>query len=192
MRKYLLDNGYQTKENGGNVEVLPASNGDIFTLLVKKDIDGAWVPEPWVAKHIKETNSRILLDERTLWPNGDFVTAHIIVRTDYLRANPDVIEKLIEAHIDETNWINENPDEAREMFNSELVRLTGKSIPEDEFNDAISRLRLTYDPVKVSLVGSADAAYEVGFFKEEPNLSGIYDLTILNKVLRERGLTEIS
>lgn len=41
LRKYLLDNGYKTKENGGNVEVLPASNGDIFTLLVKKEIDGA-------------------------------------------------------------------------------------------------------------------------------------------------------
>src|SRR5919205_3632035 len=44
LRKYLLENGYETKENGGNVEVLPAKNADIVTLMVKKDIDGAWVP----------------------------------------------------------------------------------------------------------------------------------------------------
>lgn len=192
LRKYLLDNGYKTKENGGNVEVLPASNGDIFTLLVKKDIDGAWVPEPWVAKHIKEANSHIFLDERTLWPNGDFVTAHIIVRTDYLKENPDVIEKLIKAHIDETNWINTHPDEARRVFNEQLQVLTGKTIPDDEFKDALSRVKLTYDPVKASLFESANAAYEIGFFKEKPDLSGIYDLNILNKVLGERGLPQIT
>jgi NitT/TauT family transport system substrate-binding protein len=192
LRKYLLDNGYKTKENGGNVEVLPASNGDIFTLLVKKDIDGAWVPEPWVARHIKEANSYVFLDERTLWPNGDFVTAHIIVRTDYLKENPDVIEKLIKAHIDETNWINSHPDEARRVFNEQLQILTGKTIPDDEFKDAFSRLRLTYDPIKDSLIKSANAAYDLGYLKQKPDLSGIYDLTILNKVLRERGLQEIT
>ncbi|MER3448023.1 MAG: sulfate ABC transporter substrate-binding protein [Candidatus Dadabacteria bacterium] len=191
LRKYLLDNGYKTKENGGNVEVLPASNGDIFTLLVKKEIDGAWVPEPWVAKNIREANSHVFLDERTLWPNGDFVTAHIIVRTEYLKQNPDVIEKLIKAHIDETNWINSHPDEARLVFNEQLKALTGKTIPDDEFKDALSRLKLTYDPIKASLFESANAAYEIGFFKEKPDLSEIYDLDILNKVLRERGLAQI-
>jgi NitT/TauT family transport system substrate-binding protein len=192
LRKYLLDNGYETKENGGSVKVLPASNGDIFTLLVKKEIDGSWVPEPWVSKHVREANSRIFLDERDLWPSGDFVTAHIIVRTEYLEQNPDVIERLIEAHIDETDWINSHPEEAREVFNEELSRLTGKTIPDDQYRDAISRLELTYDPVQESLIGSAQSAYEIGFFDEKPDLDGIYDLRILNKVLRERGLGEIA
>ena len=56
LRKYLLDNGYKTKEKGGNVEVIPAKNPDILTLFLKKEIDGAWVPEPWGEKLIKEGN----------------------------------------------------------------------------------------------------------------------------------------
>src|SRR5918996_5550481 len=82
LRKYLLDNGYKTKENGGNIEVLPAKTADIVSLMIKNDIDGAWVPEPWGAKLIKETNAKVLVDERDLWPDGQFVTAHIIARTD--------------------------------------------------------------------------------------------------------------
>ena len=39
--------------------------------------------------------------------NGKFVTANIIVRTDYLKENPDVIKKLLEAHVNETLWINQ-------------------------------------------------------------------------------------
>ena len=56
LRKYLLDNGYKTTENGGNVTVVPVANPDILTLFLKKQIDGAWVPEPWGARLVKEAN----------------------------------------------------------------------------------------------------------------------------------------
>lgn len=190
LRKYLLDNGYETG-SGGNVEVLPIKNPDIVTQMIKKDIDGAWVPEPWGAKLVKEANTRILLDERKLWPDGEFVTAQIIVRTDYLQNNPETIRKLLEAHVDETNWINENKDEAMRVFNAELEKLTGKTIPEDEFREGFSRMTLTWDPVKESLFQAANDAYEIGFFDQRPDLSGIYDLTLLNEVLAEKGLPTI-
>ena len=192
LRKYLLDNGYKTKEKGGNVEVLPVENADILTLMIKKDIQGAWVPEPWGARLVKEANGRIFLDERELWPNGEFVTAHIIARTDYLEKNPRIISKLLEAHIDETKWINENPDEAMRLFNVELQKLTGKTIPVNEFEEGFSRMTLTWDPVKESLFESANNAFEIGFLGDKrPDLSKIYDLTILNQVLKEKGLAEI-
>lgn len=192
LRAYLLENGYKTTENGGNVEVLPAKNSDILTLLLKKEIDGAWVPEPWGAKFLKEANTRIFLDERDQWPEGRFVTAHIIVRASYLENNPDVIKKLLAAHVDETTWINEHKEEALSALNAEIAKLTGQTIPEDELNDAFSRLDITYDPVRESLIESADAAYDLGFLGEErPDLSGIYDLTLLNEVLKEKGLATI-
>ena len=192
LRQYLVSNGYETKQNGGNVEVLPAKNSDIVTLMIKKDIHGAWVPEPWGAKLVKEANSKILLDERDLWTDGDFVTAHIIVRTDYLEQNPDVVKKLLEAHVEKTEWINENPADAMRAFNVELVKLTGTAIPEDEFQAGISRMSLTYDPIKSSLFKSAEDAYKIGFLEQNPDLSEIYDLTLLNEVLEQKGLEPIS
>jgi NitT/TauT family transport system substrate-binding protein len=192
LRTYLLENGYKTKENGGNVEVIPATNADIFTLMVKKEIDGAWVPEPWGAKLVKEANAKIFVDERTLWPDRQFVTSHIIVRTDYLKNNPETIKKLLEANIDETNWINSHQDEAINVFNTELKKLTGKTIPEDEFKEGFSRLKLTWDPIKTSLFKSADDAFDIGFLgKTKPDLSKIYDLTLLNQVLEKKGLQKI-
>lgn len=192
LRKYLLDNGYKTKENGGNVEVIPAKTADIVSLMIKKDIDGAWVPEPWGARLIKEANAKVLVDERDLWPDGQFVTAHIIARTDYIEKNPDVIKKLLDAHIDITIWINDNGEEAIQIFNAELNKLMGQTIPEDEFREGISRTELTYDPVKESLFKSANDAFDIGFLgKTRPDLSEIYDVKILNEILKERGLQEI-
>ena len=188
LRKYLVDNGYKTKENGGNVEVVYAKPSDILTLMLKKEIDGAWVPEPWGARLIKEANARIFLDERDLWPpKGQFVTSNIVARTDYLQSNPDVIKKLLTAHVDETEWINSHKEEAIKAFNVELKKLTGQAIPEDQLRGALTRLELTYDPFKVSLFQSANSAFDIGFLgKTRPDLSGIYNLDLLNTVISER------
>jgi NitT/TauT family transport system substrate-binding protein len=193
LRKYLLDNGYKTKENGGSVEVVPANPSDILTLMLKKELDGAWVPEPWGARLIKEANARLFIDERDLWPpNGQFVTSNIVARTDYLQNNPDIIKKLLAAHVDETEWINSHKEEAIKAFNVELKKITGQIIPEDQLRGALARMELTYDPIKLSLFQSANSAFDIGFLgKTRPDLSGIYDLKLLDEVLSEKGLPAI-
>ena len=58
----------------------------------------------------------------------------------------------------------------------------------------LHRLEFTYDPIKQSLFKSANYAYDLGFLakgKARPNLNGIYDLTLLDQVLSEKGLPTI-
>jgi NitT/TauT family transport system substrate-binding protein len=190
LRKYLMDNGFKTTENGGNVTVVPITPADILTLMLKMEIDGAWVPEPWATRLVKEANGKIFVDERELWPpDGKFVTANIIARSDYLKENPDIIKRLLQAHIDKTVWINENKEQAITTFNGALKKITGQTIPEDEIRDALMRLELTYDPIKESLFKMADNAYELGYLGNggsKLDLSNIFDLTILNDILSGR------
>ena len=219
LRKYLIQNGYETVENGGNITVVPVKPSDILTLMLKKEIDGAWVPEPWGARLVKESGGKIFLDERDLWPpDGKFVTTNMIVRTDYLKNNPGIIEKLLDAHIDETIWINDtlkdlhqaNVSDASanvenetydnfdndgvegfiQAFNKGLERIAGNTIPADELRDALVSLEFTYDPIERSLVRMADDAYELGLIGRgnEPDLTNIYDLELLNEVLQEKKL----
>jgi NitT/TauT family transport system substrate-binding protein len=193
LRNYLLEHGYKTVENQGNVNILPAKNSDILTLFLKKDIDGAWVPEPWGERLIKDANGKLFLDERDLWPDGKFVTGLILVRTDYLQQNPDVIENLLKAHIEETERINDNKAEAVKTFNTELKKITGQTIPEDVLQQSLTRLEFTYDPIQQSLYKSADDAFKLGFLGDtKPDLSNIFDLNILNKVLKEKALVPIN
>ena len=194
LRKYLIDNGFNTVENGGNVTVLPIANADILTVFLKKEIDGAWVPEPWATRLGQEAGGKVFLDEKSLWPDGKFVTGNIIVRTDYLENNPEIVKKLLEAHVDETLKINNNTAEAAKEFNTQLKKLTGQEISENVLDKAYGNLELTYDPLKLTLFKSANDAYDLGFIekgKDRPNLSGIYNTTLLNEVLAEKGLQSI-
>ena len=219
LRKYLIQNGYETIENGGNITVVPVKPSDILTLMLKKEIDGAWVPEPWGARLVKESGGKIFVEESDLWPpDGKFVTTNLIVRTDYLKNNPRIIEKLLDAHIDETIWINDTLKDLRETnvgeplanlenethdnfdndgverfiqaFNKGLERITGSTIPEDELKDALLRLEFTYDPIEGSLVRMADDAYELSLIGRgnKPDLSNIYDLELLKEVLQKKNL----
>jgi NitT/TauT family transport system substrate-binding protein len=80
------------------------------------------------------------------------------------------------------------------VFNTELKKLTGQTIPEDVLTEALTRLEFTNDPIKLSLFQSANDAYDLGFLakgQERPNLSGIYDLALIDQVLSEKGLPTI-
>jgi NitT/TauT family transport system substrate-binding protein len=191
-RYYLLSNNLQLQEKGGNVSILPTSNPDILTLFLKKEIDAAWVPEPWGARLVHDGGGKIMLDERTLWQDGEFVTAVLIVRTQFLQQHPDIVKNWLGAHVELTSWIRAHPDEAKKMANAEIARLTGKGLDSAVLDDAWQRMEVTYDPLSASLYQSADRAFQLGFLgKEKPDLSGIYDLRLLNDVLAARDLPRV-
>lgn len=188
LRSFLLANGLDTVEQGGTVEVIPTPNPQILDLFRQGQIDGAWVPEPWASRLIVEGGGVLFLDERALWPEGDFVTAHVIVSTTFLDAHPELVRAWLEAHVAVTRWELANPDEARRLLNVEIAALTGKALPDEVLAQSWGRMRPTWDPVASSLLTCADAAYAAGFLKERPNLDGIYDLSLLNGVLTAQGL----
>jgi len=193
LRAWLRKNGIKIGEQGGEARVIPVNNPDQLTLFLKKEIDAAWTVEPWVSRLIREGNGTLFLDERTLWPKGEFVTAHVIVSTAFLKKHRDLVKAWIDTHVELTQWIRAYPTEARQIINSELKRITGKKLPEDVLNDAFGRLSITYDPIAGSLFQSAQGAFREGFLgKTQPDLSGIYDLSILNEVLKEKGLPAVS
>lgn len=189
LRTFLHDNGYDVRLLGGDPQIVPAKPADILTLMIKKEIDGAWVPEPWGARLVREANASIFLDERQLWPEGKFSTSLIICRADYLQSNPDTIKKLLSAHVEETAWINANKEEAIRAFNIEIEKIIGSEIPSEDLFDALGRMEFTYDPLKESVSKAASDAFEVGLLGDvEPNLDGMFDLRLLDQVLVEKGL----
>ena len=190
LRAWLQANGLNPRENGGNVTVVPAANPDTLTLFQKGDIDGAWVPEPWATRLVQEAGGRVYLDERSLWPQGQFATTLLAIRTSYLRKNPDVIVKLLRAHIDVTDWIKANPDEAKKLVNQNIQKVTGAALSQATLDAAWMNQEVTYDPISSSIKKSVDDAYKLGFFDKKPNLGTIFDLSALNTVLRERQLPE--
>ena len=58
LRAWLKAHGMKSADKGGDVQVIPLANPDQLTLFIKKELDGAWAPEPWATRLIKEGNGR--------------------------------------------------------------------------------------------------------------------------------------
>jgi NitT/TauT family transport system substrate-binding protein len=188
LRAWLKSQGLKTRDKGGDVTVMPIANPDQLTLFLKKEIDAAWAPEPWASRLVHEANGRVFLDERTLWPQGQFLTTELIVSTKFLQAHPDLVKKWLQAHVELTDWINGHVPEAKQILNQQIQKETGKALAAPVLDDSFRHLQVTYDPLRQQLLRAAQLAFDAGFLgRQMPDLSRIYDLTLLNQALTAEG-----
>lgn len=188
LRGWMKANGLKSTDKGGDVQVIPLANPDQLTLFLKKQLDAAWAPEPWATRLIREGNGRLFLDERSLWPNGQFVCADLVVSTKFLKEHPDVVKNWLRTHVELTDWINGHLPEAKKVLNQQIQKETGKALPDTVLDEAFGRLQVSYDPLRNSLLNSAKSAFDAGFLgRQMPDLSSLYDLSLLNQVLAEKG-----
>ena len=192
LRNWIKSHGLKTNDKGGDVQIVPLANPDQLTLFLKKDLDAAWAPEPWATRLIHEGNGRLFVDERSLWPNGQFVIGLLVVNTKFLAAHPDLVKKWIGANVDLTEWINTHQPEAKKLLNDQIQRETGKALAPTILEEAFSRMQVTYDPLHAALNTAAQQAFDDGFLgRQMPDLSHLYDLTLLNEVLAEKKRRKI-
>jgi NitT/TauT family transport system substrate-binding protein len=192
LRTWLADNGLATDaQGGGDVSILPQENAQSLVTFAGGGIDGAWVPEPWATRLVQEGGGKVLVDERTLWPEGEYVTTHLIVRTDYLAAHPDIVQALLAGHLTANDLVNTDPAKAQELTNQGIEKITGTTIADDVITAAWPNLTFTVDPVAASLKESAEHAAAVGLL-DPVDLTGIYDLSLINELLELAGEPPVS
>jgi NitT/TauT family transport system substrate-binding protein len=187
LRAWLDEQGYSFDDaGGGDVPIVNLDNSDTLASLQDGTINGGWVPEPWATRLVQEGGGHVLVDEATLWPEGQFVTTHLLVRTSFLEENPEAIRGLIEGLAEGETFVNDDAEAAQASVNAGIEEITGEALPEEVITASWENLTFTLDPIASSLEESKNDAVAVGLL-EDVDLEGIYDLTILNEVLEERG-----
>ncbi|MFC9288923.1 sulfate ABC transporter substrate-binding protein, partial [Streptomyces sp. NPDC057052] len=125
-----------------------------------------------------------------LWPDKKFVITNIIVSQKFLAQHPDVVEAVLRGSVKTNKWINANPDKAKASANAALATLSGKALPAEIIDPAWKSVTFLDDPLASTLDTEAGHAVKAGLL-EKPDLKGIYDLTLLNKVLKAEGGSEV-
>jgi len=184
---WIADQGWKVdaQSGKGDVTVVRTDNKITPDAFKAGSIDGAWVPEPTASKLVAE-GGKTILDESTLWPDKKFVITNIIVSQKFLKAHPKVVEAVLKGSVAANKWINANPTEAKAAANKQLAADSGKALKANVLDPAWSSIQFTNDPLASTLNTEAAHAVKAGLL-EKPDLNGIYDLTLLNKVLKADG-----
>lgn len=192
-RHYFKEKGIETTvEGGGDLSIVPNENATTLQLFGQGEIAGAWLPEPWASRLEIEAGAKRLVDESELWPDGKFITTQLIVRTEFLDEHPDLVQDLLEANLEANTFINDQPDESKQVVSASIEELTGSPISPEVLDAAWEHLSFDYDPIASSLVTGAEHAVDVELGEDVGDLSGLYALELLNGLLAEAGETEVS
>jgi NitT/TauT family transport system substrate-binding protein len=187
LRSWLAGQGLKTDTNGGgDVSVVPQDNSQTLQTFKTGTIAGAWVPEPWATRMVQQGGGKVLVDERSLWPNGQFVTTLLAVRTDFLNAHPDVVKELLEGAVDANDWMAANPADAQQIVDAGISVATGTNVGLPVVSAAWKNMTFTNDPIASSLAVSAQHAQDLGLL-QPIDLKKIFDLSLLNQILAARG-----
>ena len=192
LRWYLKNQGYNVdKLGGGDVSVLPQDNSLTLNAFKQGQIDGAWVPEPWASRLVLEGGGHVLVDERDLWPGGKFVTTDLVVATQFLHDHPKRVKQFLTGLYRTVQFLAANASESQSVANAAVAEITGKQLAAGVVAAAWPHMAFTLDPLATTLNTSADHARSLGLLSNV-DLTGLYDLTLLNEVLSEQGQPPVS
>ena len=192
LRYWLKTQGLKTDlQGGGDVNVVPQDNSQVVDAFTRKLVAGAWVPEPY-ATRLVQAGGKVLVDERSLWPNRKFSITVLAVRTDFLKGHPQIVSALLAGDLDAADFIAKDPAKSQKDVADVIAKISGKPMKESVILSAWKQLEFTVDPVPSSLTLGAQHAFEVGVLEKKPKLDKLVDLSLLNQLLKERGKVEIA
>jgi NitT/TauT family transport system substrate-binding protein len=192
LRYWLKSNGLTTTETGGgDVPITPVTPNSAAVLqFASGQLAGGWEPAPYDAQMIAD-GGHVLVNEASLWPDGQFVTTALVVTQTFLAAHPAVVSDLLKGQIEANSFIASDKSAAETAANAELASLTGKGLKTPVLDAAFAEITFTNDPIEASLITDASHAVAVGLLKPVSNLSAIYDLGPLNTLLAADGQPKV-
>ena len=187
LRKWLGERGLSTNTTGGgDVTINPTTNAQTLQLFQEGKVDGAWVAEPWTSRMVLQAGAKVLVNEADLWDNGEFSTTVLAVNKTFLEAHPQTVEALLRGHMESLKWLDEHPTESGTVINEALKVAIGKPLENKVIARSLSELTFTADPLAATFHTLLEHGVSVGVSKPA-DLKGLFELTLLNKVLKAAG-----
>ncbi|GAA1690214.1 ABC transporter substrate-binding protein [Kribbella sp. NPDC056951] len=182
LKKWLAEKGLT-----GKVTVTNLENAQTLDAFKQGKVDAAWVPEPWSSRLVLDAGAKVLLDEKSLWPDGKFPTTVLIVRTQFLQEHPETVKGLLSGLVASIDFANKDQAAAKTAVNKQLKTLTGKDLKPAVIDRAFGNIELTADPLAATFPQLAKDQVSAGIVKEAPKVAGFADLGPLNAVLTAAG-----
>lgn len=169
----LSDNGLKPVSEGGDVTVSAVANADVANMMERGDIDAALVPEPWGAT-LLEQGAELVLDYDKIYMQGQYDVAVVVVRKEFMEANPELVEKFMKEHQLATDKINQETEQSLKTINTELHNATGKSLSDSIIKGAFGRIGVSTEINKESMMGFANISKDQGLIAALPDESTLF------------------
>jgi NitT/TauT family transport system substrate-binding protein len=110
LKKWLKDHGVDVSK----VNLKGMGPGDALTAIEAGKVEGAFLPQPYPAIIELDEKGKNVVASGEMWPNH--ACCSLVVSGKLIRENPELVKQIIRIHKNATEYINEHPDEAAEIY----------------------------------------------------------------------------
>ena len=171
LRTYLAEHDLRDTTAGGDVRVIAVSGATILAQMKEGELHGAWLPEPWATRVVRELGAVRLIDERDLWADRRFSTAVLVARAD--RAEAPGVRKLVAALEEEVTRAVRDPATTRDEAYEELQRRVGNPGKRADFDAAWSLVDFTSDPLPATVEELGRRAKRLEILPASASIAGL-------------------
>jgi NitT/TauT family transport system substrate-binding protein len=111
-KKWLQDNGIDPAE----IDIKSMGPGDAVTAISAERVDAVFLPHPSPSIIELEGNGEAVVASGEMWP--DHACCCLVVSDKLMREEPALVEQIVKTHIRATEYINENPERAAEIYSA--------------------------------------------------------------------------
>lgn len=158
-KKWLQDNGVNPEE----IDIKSMGPGDAVTAISAKRVDAVFLPHPSPSIIELEENGKSVVASGEMWPNH--ACCCLVVSGKLMREEPKLVEQIIRTHIRATEYVNENPERAAEIYSAK----TGQNLTMVQYSIKTWDGAWISDPHVIipSVVEYARVDYELGYTGEK-------------------------
>ena len=154
------------------MRVIAVAGATILAQMKDGDLHGAWLPEPWATRVVRELGAVRFIDERDLWAQHRFSTAVLVARAD--RAEDPRVRKLAAALEEEVARAVRDPAATRAEAYAELERRVGNPGKRADFDAAWSFIDFTSDPLRSTVEELAVRAKRLDILPQSASIDGLF------------------
>ncbi|QHE51506.1 aliphatic sulfonate ABC transporter substrate-binding protein [Pontibacillus sp. HMF3514] len=144
-------------------------------------VDIATVPEPWASKIEEDGYGKVLIDTKNVAFGETLPAAVFVTSSDLVKNNKDLVQNIVDAHKEATEFIQNNPEEAKQIAIKKIKDITNQELSKSVIDNAWNRIDFTYQVKESTLQAFANASHELKFLKEQPDLSGLVDRSFIEE-----------
>lgn len=171
--------GITSKRIGGEMKHVTGKPATYLSMFQAGNVDAATVPEPW-ASVIEAKGGKVLVDTPDVAYGKTLPAAVFVTSQDLVKNNPDMVQSIVDAHKKATEFIQNNPEEAKTIAINKIKEITDQELSKSVIDNAWERIDFTYKMDGKTLQDFADSSYELEFLKEKPDLDGLVDTSFIN------------
>jgi NitT/TauT family transport system substrate-binding protein len=176
------------RQNGVGADLpgdVTMSGAYLSRAISRGQLAAAWEPAPLDAE-MTAAGGRVLVDEASLWPGGQFATAVLVVTTKFLAAHPAAVTGLLSGDLRAVQYLDTDPSPADAAAARQLSLAARQALPAAVLRAGFAQVQFTVNPLAATMFAEAQHAAAAGMLQPARSpqaMESLFDLAPLNRLL---------